>query len=152
MPYYQPETAFQIFNRVMFGQDVATGEVTVDPTYQTTGANTSLTGDVDVPIEFSTYSDCYLWDILETCDRFQAALFNNGSAITRDFVLVGYRLADGTEVMYTPYLGNGTNGSTTTGPVSASSSAPVSGASGVEAGSASFGCVLWFVILSVLLF
>jgi hypothetical protein len=37
---------------------------------------------------------------METCTPAQAQLFKNGSAITEDFILVGYTLKDGTKVFY----------------------------------------------------
>lgn len=129
MPYYQPETAYQIFNRVMFGQDVATGQTTVDSAYRTTGSSTAVTTDVLIP--YDTQVDCYLWDVLETCTSVQADMLGNGSAITRDFIMLGYKLADGTEVIYPQYgQGNGTNGSTSTVPSPPAATVSISGASG----------------------
>lgn len=37
---------------------------------------------------------------METCTPAQAQLFANGSAITENFILVGYTLEDGTRVFY----------------------------------------------------
>jgi hypothetical protein len=103
--YYQPETTFQIFNRVLFNLDVATGQTSTAPssnssTYATAG-NSSALISIGAPIKFeSDAPSCYLWDIMETCTPAQAQLFKNGSAITEDFILVGYTLKDGTKVFY----------------------------------------------------
>jgi hypothetical protein len=103
--YYQPETTFQIFNRVLFNRDVATGQTSTAPssntsTYVTTGNSTALIS-IGAPIKYeSDAPSCYLWDIMETCTPAQAHIFKNGSAITEDFILVGYTLKDGTNVFY----------------------------------------------------
>ena len=97
MPWYQPETAFRIFNRVMTGSDVATGK---KPT-----AGYSSSGPVDVFSIKSTIPPpetvcCYIWDVMETCTKTQAAILTNGSAIVSDFILRGYKLPNGMEIMY----------------------------------------------------
>jgi hypothetical protein len=46
---------------------------------------------------------------METCTPAQAQLFKNGSAITEDFILVGYTLKDGTKVFYNRTSGAGNN-------------------------------------------
>jgi hypothetical protein len=44
---------------------------------------------------------------METCTPAQVQLFKNGSAITEDFILVGYTLKDGTKVFYNQTSGVG---------------------------------------------
>ena len=44
---------------------------------------------------------------METCTPAQTQLFRNGSAITEDFVLVGYTLKDGSKVFYNQTGGTG---------------------------------------------
>ncbi|PVH99788.1 alpha/beta-hydrolase, partial [Periconia macrospinosa] len=97
VPYYQPETSLEIFNRVMFGKDVATGMVDVCGKYSTEGAQTAWT-------ESEVHNDerkvgCYVWDIMETCTAEEVELLKSGEAVTRDFVLVGKRV-DGREVLF----------------------------------------------------
>jgi len=103
VPYYQPETAYQIFQRVMFNKDVATGKAEAAAEYSSTGSNTAFALDGTAP-ELPPFGqedrDCYVWDILETCDKGQGAMIGNGTAITKDFIMVGFRLDNGTEVMY----------------------------------------------------
>jgi hypothetical protein len=125
--YYQPETTYQIFNRVIFDRDVATGQTSTSPsnssTYATTG-NSSALVSVGPPHRYeSDAPSCYLWDIMETCTSAQVQIFKNGSAITEDFILVGYTLKDGSKVFYNQTSGAGTNGSSPQGYV------PGSGAS-----------------------
>ncbi|KAH8895308.1 alpha/beta-hydrolase [Thozetella sp. PMI_491] len=119
VPYYQPETAYQIFNRVMFNQDVATGKVAIDSpsgnstasVYATAG-NSSAPTSQQVPVLHEKDVKCYFWDIFETCDPVQTAMFANGSAITKDWILIGYKLADGTEALLDG-SGNATASTTT---------------------------------------
>jgi carboxypeptidase D len=40
-------------------------------------------------------SECYTWDQFETCTVSQIAMLRAGTAITRDFVMVGYQTANG---------------------------------------------------------
>lgn len=115
--YYQPETTYQIFNRVLSNLDVATGLTSTASTsnssiYATKG-NSSALISVGAPIKYeSDAPSCYLWDIMETCTPAQTQLFKNGSAITEDFILVGYRLKDGSEVFFNQTEGaGGGNGS-----------------------------------------
>lgn len=85
-PFYQPETAHQIFNRVMFDRDVATGDVAVGNDYATLGVDSAYTRSDSAPkIEASK---CYLWDILETCSADQVERLLSDKAIVRDFVLI----------------------------------------------------------------
>jgi hypothetical protein len=115
--YYQPETTYQIFNRVVFNRDVATGQISTISTsnssiYATTG-NSSALISIGAPIKYeSDAPSCYLWDIMETCTPAQTQLFRNGSAITEDFILVGYMLKDGSKVFFnqTSGIGSGTGG------------------------------------------
>jgi carboxypeptidase D len=123
VPYYQPETAYQIFNRVMFNTDVATGK---KPTtgYSTTGSNSAFTNS-KVPTQ-DNQAQCYLWDILETCTGVQKQILKNGSAIVEEFILVGYKQADGSKVFY-----NGTKGGNSgTKPSGAASNIAASGTVG----------------------
>ncbi|KAL9483353.1 hypothetical protein ACSS6W_002142 [Trichoderma asperelloides] len=98
VPYYQPETAYRIFSRAMSGLDIATGQVLPGAKYSTVGPSSSFSIKNFVPKPSEPL--CYTWDIMETCTPAQTALLANGTAIVRDFVLVGYTLPNGTEVMY----------------------------------------------------
>jgi hypothetical protein len=65
---------------------------------------------------------------METCTPAQVQLFKNGSAITEDFILVGYTLKDGTKLYYNQTSGAG-NGSGSGNGSSPQSYVPGSGAS-----------------------
>jgi hypothetical protein len=95
VPYYQPETAQQIFNRVMFNKDVATGKTPVTEHYATKGLKNAFTISRMPPHEEP--ARCYVWDIFETCTLEEMKILGNGSAITENFVLVGAVQADGTK-------------------------------------------------------
>jgi len=115
VPYYQPETAYEIFNRVMFNTDVATGkQVTAGTSYSSTGSQSAFTKSEVPPPEGP--APCYLWDILETCTSVHKQIINNGTAIVKDFVLIGHKLADGSEVFFDGNSStNSSSNSSTTG-------------------------------------
>jgi carboxypeptidase C (cathepsin A) len=87
VPYYQPETAYQIFNRVMFNQDVATGSMDVGGGYKTEGRESAWCESVLQ--EEKDEAMCYVWDVLETCTSEEKKILASGESVTRDFVLVG---------------------------------------------------------------
>ncbi|KAI0120715.1 Alpha/Beta hydrolase protein [Xylariales sp. AK1849] len=101
VPWYQPETAYQIFNRVMSDKDVATG---LTPTkgcgkpYSSVGVDNVFSIKNDLPP--TTKPECYFWDMLETCSKAQKLMFQNGTAIAKDFIMIGYELSNGTAVYY----------------------------------------------------
>ncbi|KAM0809913.1 putative Carboxypeptidase [Seiridium cardinale] len=84
VPWYQPETTYRIFQRAMFNKYVATG--------------TTSTKARGVPLP--PKPECYFWDMVETCTKEQKLLFQSGTAITEDFILVGYEVANGTDVYF----------------------------------------------------
>jgi hypothetical protein len=101
VPNYQPQTAQQIFNRVMFNRDVATGKnPAVDSS--TTGPNSAFSKS-EIPAAEELPS-CYLWDVLETCTEVQKDILKNGSAVVENFILVGYKQENGSTIVF-----NGTN-------------------------------------------
>ncbi|KAK1750434.1 alpha/beta-hydrolase, partial [Echria macrotheca] len=98
-PWYQPETAYRIFHRVMFNTDVATGKVPVATDKEVAAYGTSGPADVfgiknAMPVQPT--SECYFWDIFETCTGAQTQMIRNGTAVLKDFVMVGYRVGDKT--------------------------------------------------------
>ncbi|KAF2832655.1 alpha/beta-hydrolase [Ophiobolus disseminans] len=85
-PYYQPQTAQQIFNRVMFDTDVSTGTV-ASHNYTSSGPKTAWS--VSEPLAYNKTAQCYVWDVLETCTPEEGIVLRSGRAVTRDFVLLG---------------------------------------------------------------
>jgi carboxypeptidase C (cathepsin A) len=102
VPYYQPETAYQIFNRVMFNQDVATGTVDIlaEESYSSEGLDSAWTYGDELHLEETDAVNCYVWDVFETCTKEQEKILASGNGITKDFLLVGYVAENGTEVMF----------------------------------------------------
>ncbi|KAB5582867.1 Alpha/Beta hydrolase protein [Coniochaeta sp. 2T2.1] len=101
-PWYQPETSYQIFQRVMFNKDVATGKSNTSKgkgcaTYSTTGLQS--VDHVMNNMPHHETSECYTWDQFETCTKIQIAMLRNGTAITKDYVMIGYETA-GSAVYY----------------------------------------------------
>lgn len=99
VPAYQPETAYQIFMRAMFGKDIATGKI------DTTAASTPY-NDVDIyhtegsPTTFevknvlpeSPTQQCYILALEATCTIEQAiAIYNeygNETTLIHDYILI----------------------------------------------------------------
>jgi hypothetical protein len=82
----------------MAGADIATGKFLTNAKYSTTGPSSSFSIKNVLPLP--PKSLCYTWDVMESCTSFQAALLANGTAIVQDFVMVGYVLPNGTEIIY----------------------------------------------------
>ena len=90
IPAYQPETALQIFNRAIFGMDIATGNI---PTSGANGSAYSSTGPLssfgiknDVPE--SPEGICYILSLYGSCTDDQIAAVLNGTATIKDYVLI----------------------------------------------------------------
>ncbi|TVY29862.1 Carboxypeptidase S1-like protein [Lachnellula hyalina] len=80
VPAYQPETAFEVFARIMSGTSVSTGEI-IDPSvYNTTGPS-NATHTASLPL--SPTNTCWLRNILETCndDQKNKIIANEGAII-----------------------------------------------------------------------
>lgn len=94
-PWYQPETTYQIFKRVMFDKDVATGQKsTSHDEYSTDGPDNVF--DITGAVPSHPVSECYLWNIIQSCTELQTDLLRNGTAILKYFIMIGYHAADGT--------------------------------------------------------
>ena len=83
----------------MFNKDVATGKT---PTNNNTPSTKGVASVANVlnKVPHHPVSECYLWDIFETCTAVQTAQIKNGTAIMKDYVQIGYKKADGTSVLY----------------------------------------------------
>jgi hypothetical protein len=118
----------------MFNTDVATGK-TAAAGYSTKGPNSAFTDSV--VLAPNGPPSCYLWDILETCLPIQKQILGNGTAIVKDFILIGYKQADGTEVLY-----NGTSGGGNNNGSSSPDNSTSGGMSSIAASGAVWTCVL----------
>lgn len=94
VPYYQRETAFKIFNRVMSDKDIATGNVSTaghgemaGSLYRTQGPNSIANVSHELPPRAP--DECYFWNIFQTCTPDQMRLIAKGQAIFQDYILVG---------------------------------------------------------------
>ncbi|MCJ1263033.1 hypothetical protein MMC22_002903 [Lobaria immixta] len=115
VPSYQPETAYQIFQRAIFGLDVATGTVDTEK-----DSNYSSKGDVEASRVLqeapeSPKSTCYILDPL-TCTYVQFGAVFNSTALVHDYIVIDENTAG-----LFPGITDGTN----TGP-SGTTSAPAS--------------------------
>jgi hypothetical protein len=89
VPYYQPETSYRIFQRVMSNLDVSVGKVSTlnVPKYQTKGPSNIFSVKNKIPT--FPKAQCYLWDVLETCTPEQWLALLTGKAITKNFIVTG---------------------------------------------------------------
>ncbi|KAM5346705.1 hypothetical protein ACJ41O_009710 [Fusarium nematophilum] len=80
VPAYQPETAFQVFARIILGTSVSTGEDIDSRSYNTTG-DANATHTDDLPNQLSP--TCYVRALSGTCDEDarQLAVDNKGVVI-----------------------------------------------------------------------
>lgn len=84
VPAYQPETAYRIFMRVLFGDDIATGSTKVDSEYSTKGlhdASGVKNDGIEQPLQF-----CYLLDY-KTCTDEQFEAVGNGTAEVVEWIV-----------------------------------------------------------------
>lgn len=87
VPAYQPETAYEIFMRALFNKDVATGTIDSFDNYNTIGP--SNTWHIKNEVFPSPEPECYVLDAGSRCTDDQWALVENGTAVVKDFLVVG---------------------------------------------------------------
>ncbi|KXJ87883.1 Alpha/Beta hydrolase protein [Microdochium bolleyi] len=91
-PYYQPDTAYAMFSRVMSGKDVATGRVSTESCsgklYSTEGPE-SVFGVHNVEADVEEGGECYFWNMFRTCTKQQIGLAKTGRAVFEDYVMKG---------------------------------------------------------------
>ena len=102
VPSYQPEAAYQIFQRAIFGLDIATGTINTEK-----DSNYSSEGDVKASRTLqeapeSPEPTCYVLDLFScTDDQFEAVL--NNTALIHDYIVIDENTAG-----LFPGFGNGT--------------------------------------------
>lgn len=106
VPSYQPETAYAIFRRAIFGQDIATGTIdtNANPDYSTEGSNDTLSTRQTAP-ERPYPHQCYVLAQGATCTEAQIESLENGTALVENYILI-----DGNQTSAFPGVGslNGT--------------------------------------------
>ncbi|TVY38347.1 Carboxypeptidase S1-like protein [Lachnellula subtilissima] len=88
VPYYQPETAYRIFDRAMSHTDIATGQASNTANCSTSGPSSSF--QYKNQISEDPKKVCYTLMALNTCTTADIQRLTAGTAVVRDFVLVGY--------------------------------------------------------------
>ena len=87
VPAYQPETAYRIFMRAMFNRDIATGTLPLSDTLSTVGP--SEVGHIKNEVLPAPEPRCYILDPGATCVEGEWEAVKNGTAVVRDWVVVG---------------------------------------------------------------
>ncbi len=105
IPAYQPETAYRIFQRAIFGNDIATGNISTNSnqTYSSQGPSSSFQFKNVAPE--SPKAQCYILNLPGTCTADQQDSVLNGSALVHDYIVI-----DANTTYLFPGL-NGTGGS-----------------------------------------
>jgi hypothetical protein len=85
VPAYQPETAFQIFNRAMTGKDIATGNTVIGSGYATTGPG-STWGIIQEQAPPVPPEECYVL-APQTCDPMTWNSVIDGSAKVYEWIV-----------------------------------------------------------------
>ncbi|KAF7865225.1 hypothetical protein EAF04_006202 [Stromatinia cepivora] len=84
IPAYQPETAFQVFARIIMGTSVSTGETIDSSVYNTTGP---LNATHTTSLPASPTNTCYIRSIPETCTEEERDMIIAGKGAIIDGVL-----------------------------------------------------------------
>ncbi|KAG6035497.1 hypothetical protein E4U41_006051 [Claviceps citrina] len=82
--WYQPETAFQVFARIMMGNSVSTGEAINLSLYNTTGSSVASHSD-ELPAMPS--ATCWVYNFQNTCDDGAQGLVSEGAGVVINGVL-----------------------------------------------------------------
>ncbi|RSL74098.1 hypothetical protein CEP53_000532 [Fusarium sp. AF-6] len=87
VPAYQPETMSEIFERAMFGRDIATGKIDLaqNRNYSTTGPKSVV--DVKNKVTEELENMCFV-RLPESCTDEQLAALANGTAAVKDWIVV----------------------------------------------------------------
>ncbi|KAF4991863.1 hypothetical protein FDECE_13890 [Fusarium decemcellulare] len=85
--FYQPETTYRIFQRAMFGKDVATGKIDIDEEYSTEGPSEVWSVKNKVP-ETSPENVCYTYHAFRSCTDEQRQALADGTAVVENFVVM----------------------------------------------------------------
>lgn len=103
IPSYQPEAAYRIFMRSITGKDIATGEVdlyeyasTHKEQYSTSGPSDTWHMKNDVLPQ--PPRQCYILDIPSRCTAEEAGWIMDGTAIVKDWILIGRTNDSGNKV------------------------------------------------------
>lgn len=145
--WYQPETAFQVFARIMMGTSVSTGGTINLSSYNTTGSSVASHSDKLPAMPSST---CYIRAYPDTCDYDAQDLVSAGKGVVINAVLYNQSSDWPLATTQPPSSTTGTPTSTSetlTGVFTATKTPD----SENEAGSLSSGSMTWIMITSFLI-
>lgn len=89
MPYYQPETAYRIFDRAMSHVDIASGKLPTSGNYSTSGPSSTFQDKNKMPEDPPKV--CYTLMTLTSCTAQDLQRLANGTAVVKDYIVVGYK-------------------------------------------------------------
>lgn len=94
VPAYQPEISYQIFMRAMFNKDIATGLLPLLDHLSTIGP--SNTWHIKNEVLKAPDPVCYILSPGSTCEKETFGMVKNGTAIVKDYIVVGREDLSGT--------------------------------------------------------
>ena len=91
VPAYQPETAYRIFSRAIFGNDIATGSISTDTNtnYSTSGSSSTWQIKNELPVNPS--QQCYVLNLYATCTDDQIESVVKGTAVIHNYIVIGQK-------------------------------------------------------------
>lgn len=95
VPSYQPEAAYRIFMRALTGKDISTGAIDLRDYEATHKDQYSTSGPSDTwwkknNVEPAPPHECYILDMSGRCSEEEIGWIVNGTAIVKDFIVVGH--------------------------------------------------------------
>ena len=157
VPAYQPEAAYRIFSRAVFGMDIATGNIDVSNSgnandYSTSGPSDSFSIKNEVPE--SPTPQCYILSLTATCTEEQQQAVINGSGLIHDYILIDRNQSNlFPGISPNASIGNGMSNSTGsaggTNNLTTSSGAPIPGPSSFTSDSSYLGIGHSLVIIAI---
>jgi len=88
VPAYQPETAYQIFQRAIFGNDIATGTISTSGHGNYSTAGSSTTFQVKNQDLGSPSPQCYVLALASTCTDEQYQSVVEGKGLVHNYILI----------------------------------------------------------------
>ncbi|KAF3482445.1 carboxypeptidase S1 [Arthroderma uncinatum] len=87
VPAYQPETSLEIFHRIMFNKDIATGKIDTikKGDYSTSGSPTTFQVKNQIPPE--PEPTCYVLSMGRSCTKDQIEAVKNGTAVVENYIV-----------------------------------------------------------------
>ncbi|WEW56556.1 serine-type carboxypeptidase [Emydomyces testavorans] len=88
VPSYQPDTAYQVFQRALFNKDIATGKVDITQKQDYSSSGSSTTFQVKTKPPGFPKPECYILELGGSCTPEQTWKVGNGTGLIRNYILI----------------------------------------------------------------